>query len=112
MRKKHKQLGDGHVKLVHQALLNYLSNESINHYPETVLQTVHFIIDNYPNIIFVTSKFSMEKPDKEKDLILYMENGNIININLFLIKRGGKIQPKNPGAKSFFSKYFLSKELQ
>lgn len=104
-------LGDEHVKSVQQALLLFIKQQPIDHFPQTVIQTVHFITNLYPNIESITSKFENSNPDQGKDLTLYLKN-NTITVNLFLIRKGGRIQPKNPGAKSFFSKYFLSEQLQ
>lgn len=105
-------IGDEHVKSVHQALTLFLRNKSIIHYPTRVLRTVYFITDVYPNITAATSKFETPHPDYSNDLTLTLDNKKQINVNLFLIKKGSRIQPKNPGAKSFLSKYFLSEELQ
>lgn len=107
-----RQIGDEHVKLVHQALLLFLSNQSIENYPNTVIETVLYITKLYPNINTATSKFDSKHPDQEKDLTLNLENQNTVTINLFVIKKNARIQPKNPGAKSFFTKYFLSESLQ
>ncbi|MFB5193469.1 hypothetical protein ACE198_00930 [Neobacillus sp. KR4-4] len=112
MRKNPRLIGDEHVRSVHQALLLYQGKQSIDHFPETVSQTVYFITTLYPNIISVTSKFETIHPDQAKDLTLYLNDNSHVSVNLFFIKKGGRIQPKNPGAKSFLSKYFLSERLQ
>ncbi len=112
MRKSPRIIGDEHAKSVYHAFLLYLSNNSIEHYPKTVKQTVYFISNHYPNIKYVTSKFETNYPDKAKDLTLYLNNDITIPVNLFVIRSGGRIQPKNPGAKSFLKKYFLSESLQ
>jgi hypothetical protein len=112
MPKSPRHIGDEHVKSVHQALLLHIRDHSIMHYPFTVIETVHFIINNYSNIKFVTSKFDTIHPDHTSDLTLYLNDNSAIPVNLFIIKKGGRIQPKNPGAKSFLKKYFLSEKLQ
>ncbi|WP_341518445.1 hypothetical protein [Bacillus paramobilis] len=110
--KNPKTIGDNHVKSVQQALLQSLNSLSINNYPQTSKETVTFIQGLYPNIDSVTSKFDDPHPDRTNDLTLYLKDGSITYINLFYIKKGGKIQPKNPGAKSFLAKYFLSEDIQ
>jgi hypothetical protein len=105
-------IGDQHVKSVHQALLLHIGKNSLDYFPATVTKTVNFITSQYPNIISVTSKFETSYSDQAKDLTLYLNDNRKISINLFIIKKGGRIQPKNPGAKSFLKKYFLSEKLQ
>ncbi|WP_428910790.1 hypothetical protein [Niallia sp. Krafla_26] len=112
MRKNPRLIGDQHVKLVYEALLKSFNGQKINQFPITVIRTVHFIESLYPNIKSVSSKFDHPNPDQYKDLTLFLDDGKPVTINLFSIKKGGKIQPKNLGAKSFFSKYFLSERLQ
>lgn len=107
-----KTIGDNHVKSVQQALLKSLNSLSIDNYSQTTKETVTFIQGLYPNIDSVTSKFDDLHPDHTNDLTLYLKDGSITYINLFYIKKGGKIQPKNPGAKSFLTKYFLSEDMQ
>lgn len=105
-------IGDKHVKLVYEALELSIQNQSIDQYPLTVSKTVEHITKLYTDIKDVSSKFDSPMPDQEKDLTLYLNNGDIITINLFRIKKGARIQQKNIGAQSFFSKYFLSPDLQ
>jgi len=112
MKKNPRLIGDAHVKSTYQALLQSLKLKNINHFPNTVIQTVLFIENLYPNIKSVTSKFDAPNPSQAADLTLYLDDSQIINLNLFSIKKGGRIQQKNPGAKSFFSKYFSSEQLQ
>lgn len=112
MEKSPRIIGDNHVNYVHQALIKYLGNEPIDHFPLSAKKTVNFITTHYPDIESVKSKFETPHPDLSKDLTLFLNSGKEISVNLFLIKKGGKIQPKNPGAKSFLSKYFLSQSLQ
>ncbi|WP_394234154.1 hypothetical protein [Niallia oryzisoli] len=111
MRKNPRIIGDEHVRDVFRALLHLINKKSIDTFPETAKQTAFYILKLYPNIKSITSKFDSDVPDMETDLTLYFNNDRV-NINLFLIKKGRRIQPKNPGAKSFFSKYFLSNQLQ
>ncbi|MDY8022184.1 hypothetical protein [Paenibacillus polymyxa] len=112
MKKNPRLIGDEHVKDVYQALLKYIKNEPIDYYPKTVTQTVLYITNLYPYIESVKYKFETNNPDQEKDLTLYVNSNQTISVNLFLVRKGGRIQQKNPGAKSFFSKYFLSERLQ
>ncbi|MGG4037633.1 hypothetical protein [Heyndrickxia ginsengihumi] len=112
MKKNPRLIGDMHVKAVQQALQQYIKKEPVAYYPVTVSRTVNFIINLFPNIESVISKFDTNNSNHAKDLILCIDKNKKVSINLFLIKKGGKIQPKNPGAKSFFSKYFLSNPLQ
>lgn len=112
MRKNPRVIGDNHVKLVHQALVKSLNQLSIGEYPKTVRDTVTFINGLYPEIRSVASKFDSSIPDRSKDLTLQLKNNETVSLNLFFIKKGGRIQPKNPGAKSFLAKYFLSEEMQ
>lgn len=107
-----RRIGDEHVYLVHEALIRSINNLSINDYQKTVKETVRYIINLYPNIKSVTSKFDAKNTNLAKDLILYLDDGTKKNVNLFLINRNGRIQTKNLGAKSFFSKYFLSESMQ
>lgn len=108
-----RKLGDKHVHEVHQALMLAINkNPLITTYPKTVRDTVEYIIKLYPNIVSAQSKFQAKNTNLAKDLTLLLEDGSIINVNLFLVKRKAKIQTKNLGAKSFFAKYFLSDSLQ
>lgn len=110
MKENPRQIGDRHVKEVSLALKQYAKKEILGSFPESVLETAKYIISCYPNIKYVFSKFDGDK--KEKDLLLVLEDGSEIDVNLFLIKKGRKIQPKNLGAKSFLKKYFLQENLQ
>ena len=105
-------IGDEHVKSVHQALLCCLNKKSMDDFPNTVTKTVQYIITRYPNVESVTTKFETVHPDQGKDLTLYLSDHTAVPVNLFTLKKGSKIQPKNPGAKSFLNKYFLSDQLQ
>ncbi|GGA80194.1 hypothetical protein [Ornithinibacillus halotolerans] len=107
-----RKIGDKHVFLVHQALTRSLNKLPIEDFTKTVKKTVDFITKLYPNITSVTSKFEQENTNVAKDLTLYLDDGTTKMVNLFLIKKNGKIQAKNIGAKSFFSKYFLSDSVQ
>jgi hypothetical protein len=111
MKVKPKEIGDEHVRSVYKALKQLLNQESIEKYACSVKQTASYLWNLYSEIKEVTSKFDLVNPDQTHDLTLYLENRKI-NVNLFKIKKGSRIQPKNPGAKSFLSKYFLGEELQ
>jgi hypothetical protein len=112
LKRSPKHIGNDHVKLVYQAFLLILQKRPIDAFPETVRETVQYITNLYPNINNIYSKFETNSPDHAKDLTLILNDNTIVNVNLFLIKKKARIQPKNPGAKSFFSNYFLSEELQ
>ncbi|MFP7442937.1 hypothetical protein SFC50_04470 [Bacillus infantis] len=112
MKKNPRLLGDQHVKAVCEALGKYIKQESIDEYPNKIVKTVKYIVSIFPNIQNVESKFSEKHPDLTNDLKLFLNDNATITVNLFLIKKGARIQPKNLGAKSFFSKYFLSQTLQ
>lgn len=112
MSRQPRKIGDTHVKFVKEVIVNLLNNDPINKYPVTAIKTGKFLFEKFPNISRVKSKFDSDKPDFTNDLILYNKNDEVVNVNLFLIKKNAKIQTKNPGAKSFLSKYFLSEELQ
>jgi hypothetical protein len=112
MQNNPRKIGDKHVYLVHQALNLFIKKQPINHFFKTVKETVKYITNLYPDIISITSKFGAENTNVAKDLTLYLDEGTKKTINLFLIKKGGRIQTKNLGAKSFFSKYFLSDSVQ
>lgn len=105
-------IGDKHVKQVYEALSLSLQNHAYHQFPLTVIKTVEFIMDLYPGIKVVSSKFDSPTPDQEKDLTLHLKNGQVIPVNLFQIKKGARIQQKNIGALSFLTKYFLSPDLQ
>ncbi len=107
-----RKTGDEHVKNVYQALKDYLIGNSIQDILETTRATVEYIIQLYPNIKEVQSKFETEKPDLNPDLRLILESNKKVKINLFHTKGKKAIQPKNPGAKSFFKRYFLSEKMQ
>ena len=112
MRKNSRKIGDEHVYMVHQALNLSIGKKAISNFPKAVRETVLYIKRLYPNIISATSKFDEKNTNTAKDLTLYLDDGTMKTVNLFLIKRGGKIQTKNLGAKSFFLKYFLSDPVQ
>jgi len=105
-------IGDEHVKLVHQALINSIHNNPIGNIPKTVLETTNYILKLYPNIKKVYSKFDFKNTNQSKDLTIYLTDNSVETVNLFLVKKGARIQQKNLGAKSFFEKYFLSEHLQ
>lgn len=110
MEKNPRQIGDKHVKEVCIALRRYILKKDIALYPHTIIETVQRINSYHPNIKAVFSKFDIGHT--EKDLLLILEDDSKVDVNLFLIKKGAKIQPKNLGAKSFLEKYFLEKNIQ
>jgi len=94
------------------ALNSYLIDGSIDAFNELVQETAKYILDLYPDIRVVRSKFETEQPDFNPDLLLTLSNDVEIKVNLFRRKGKAAIQPKNLGAKSFLEKYFLSEKLQ
>lgn len=110
MKSNPRLIGDTHVKEVSIALKQSILKKYTDSYSQTTRETVKFINACYPNIKKVFSKFDTGKI--EKDLILILDDDSKIEVNLFLIKKGAKIQPKNLGAKSFLKKYFLEEEIQ
>lgn len=105
-------IGKNHVLKVSQALKKSIAGDSIESFPETIVQTVNFIEQQYPDIESVLGKYENEQPDASPDLELGLTNKQRINVNLFLIRGMASIQPKNLGAKSFLKKYFCSEGLQ
>ncbi|MBE1553200.1 hypothetical protein [Sporosarcina limicola] len=109
---KPSEIGKAHVLQVSSALKYLLAGESIVKFSDPVVQTAHFIKDQYPTIQFVINKFEMEQSDTQPSLLLTLEDQQQVKVNLFLIQGSAAIQPKNLGAKSFFTKYFGSSGLQ
>lgn len=107
-----RKIGDLHVKSVYHTLREYLKGNSIQDISDTTKKTVDYLVQRYPNIKEVYSKFETEKPDLNPDLLLILDNGKEEKINLFYINGKNPIQPKNLGAKSFLEKYFLSQKMQ
>ncbi|WP_129703716.1 hypothetical protein [Priestia megaterium] len=107
-----RKIGDLHVKNVYQTLREYLKGNSIQDISDTTKKTVDYLVQRYPNIKEVYSKFETEKPDLNPDLLLILDNDKKEKINLFYINGKSPIQPKNLGAKSFLEKYFLSPKMQ
>lgn len=109
---KSSKIGRNHVLLVGRALNQLFVGQSIESFPETVVQTVKFICKKYPTIESAVSKYEREHPDLHPDLQLTLSNDEEVNVNLFKIKGSAAIQPKNLGARSFLETYFCSKGLQ
>lgn len=107
-----RHIGDQHVKNVVRACNQQLRNQPIDSASEITLETVKYIFSRFPNVSRIKSKFDFENSDEHPDLIIEEENRRRHEVNLFLVKGTSAIQPKNLGAKSFFTKYFLSHELQ
>lgn len=107
-----RKIGDRHVVAVYSALVDLTQGLTIDDHPPTAISTASYIYNLVPGITSVTSKFNSSNSNTAKDLTLTLENGETKSVNLFLIRKGGTIQPKNPGAGSFLSKYFLSEESQ
>lgn len=107
-----RKIGDLHVKSVYHTLREYLKGNSNQDISDTTKKTVDYLVQRYPNIKEIYSKFETEKPDLNPDLLLILDNGKEEKINLFYINGKNPIQPKNLGAKSFLEKYFLSQKMQ
>lgn len=104
--------GDQHVKDVYHGLQEFIGGQSINSFSNTTKETVQYIVNLYPNIKKVRSKFEEKHPDFNPDLQIILDNDTEIKINLFSIKNNQPVQPKNMGAKSFLKTYFLSETMQ
>lgn len=110
--KKSSEIGKQHVIAVCSGLRKYLKNDPLVNFSEPVRKTVQYIVDLYPDIQSVIHNYETKHPDLNPNLRLTLQNGETVNVNLFYIKGKASIQPKNLGAKSFLSKYFLSQRLQ
>lgn len=110
--KKASSIGKKHVLDVSYALKRAILNKTIDDYNNTVIETVKYILNLYPEIQSVKCKLDMPNSDEHPDLTLRLKNKTEVKIELFLIRGTAAIQPKNLGAKSFFKKYFKSKDLQ
>lgn len=110
--KKQSIIGKQHLLNVHEALMNYVNNKSIEQFPEPIQQTVRYIVEKFKEIKIVQMKYEFLKPDEQPDLIIKLQNNETYNVNLFSLKSSGKIQPKNLGARSFIEKYFDSEKIQ
>ncbi|MEG0449968.1 MAG: hypothetical protein RR595_08940, partial [Lysinibacillus sp.] len=106
------EIGKKHVIDVCRALQSYLKKNAIETFSEPVQETVKYIVELYPNIQVVSNNYETDKPDFNPNLLLTLHNGEVAQVNLFYIKGTATIQPKNLGAKSFLSKYFLSLKMQ
>ncbi|MEG0259330.1 MAG: hypothetical protein RR651_05600 [Lysinibacillus sp.] len=106
------EIGKKHVIDVCRALQSYLKKNAIETFSEPVQETVKYKVELYPNIQVVSNNYETDKPDFNPNLLLTLHNGEVAQVNLFYIKGTATIQPKNLGAKSFLSKYFLSLKMQ
>lgn len=105
-------IGKNHVLGVSEGIKRVLMGRSITRAPDTVKQTVQYILEQYPNIDSVISKYDNKMSDFQPDLLLNLNDSTEVNVNLFIIKGSATIQPKNLGAKSFLEKYFKAKAFQ
>lgn len=105
---KSRLIGDQHVEDVYNVLRYKMLHKS---WPDNTTQlsqqTAAYIWGKFPNPNSISCKLDQSNPDKYNDLIIEKDNVKY-PINLFYIQGNGLIQPKNLGAKSFLSKYFLS----
>lgn len=110
--KKPSTIGKQHLINVHEALMNYVNNKSIDQFPESIQKTVRYIVEKFKEIETVQMKYEFSNPDEQPDLTIKLQNNETYNVNLFSLKSSGKIQPKNLGARSFIEKYFDSEKIQ
>ncbi|WP_421617883.1 hypothetical protein ACAF76_010465 [Brevibacillus sp. TJ4] len=107
-----RQRGDQHVREVHAVLLHKLTTDTWPEQASSVsLQTARYVWEKFPHPDNILCKFDYPNPDDHNDLII-IKGPTSYPVNLFIVKGSGIIQPKNPGAKSFLSRYFLTEELQ
>jgi hypothetical protein len=104
--------GDQHVKKVEKKINQILNEKDMGDESDLVDKTALKVVELFPNIAEVKSKFHFEQPDLRADLTITLDNNEKRDVNLFLIKGNSKIQPKNIGAKSFLRKYFFANRLQ
>lgn len=109
---KQKKIGELHNINVSEALKKKLDGQDIADYSKPVQLTVETIINKFPTIKHVAGKYDCVRPDDEPSLKLTLSENKVVKINLFSMKTRGKIQPKNPGVKSFMEKYFQATETQ
>lgn len=106
-----KKQGNNHVIGVKTALESFLKGEEPKELPSAV-KTAEFILASYADTMSVRSKFDFQNSDSHSDLTLYLKTGDEIKVNLFKVLGNSGIQPKNVGAQSFISTYFLNNDLQ
>ncbi len=110
---KPRTIGDLHVIGVKKELDRYLKSGSFSATDSLEGMTANYIVRMFRGINNVCSKFEFHNSNDMPDLLInVLDKAEPININLYKIRDNRRIQPKNPGAKSFLSKYFLSDELQ
>ncbi|MBW9234769.1 hypothetical protein JQK62_21485, partial [Leptospira santarosai] len=90
------------------ALNSCLLDKPIDAYNDLVQETAKYILELYPDIRAVRSKFETDQPDFNPDLLLTLSKDIEIKVSLFRIKGKSAIQPKNIGAKKFFYKKYFS----
>lgn len=109
---KSRLIGDQHVEEVYMALRNkMLAGYWPSNITEPSKQTAAYIFKKITAPTSIVCKLDQANPDKFNDLMIEKDNIKY-PINLFLVQGNGPIQPKNLGAKSFLSKYFLSIDMQ
>lgn len=112
MANKQKSSGNTHTRNTSLYLKELIQEHPLaQHHNDPDLMVAKFLYMNFPNLKDVKSKFDFSRPDHHPDLYLYLEN-KTVPVHLFSIKKNGKIQLKNPGAKSFLHKYFALPEAQ
>ncbi len=109
---KSRFIGDHHLLNVYEDIL-YKLNYGIWCEDVSTLtrQTSEYILEKFPNPEEVICKLEKQNPDAHHDLVI-IKSGKRHPINLFIVNGSSTIQPKNLGAKSFLSKYFLSESMQ
>lgn len=107
-----KNKGNEHVMSTKKALVQLLMNAEICGVSDSAIETAKSIINSFPGIQSVHSKFESSHPDLENDITLILRSGKEVPISMFTMEGSGDIQPSNPGAKSFILKYFNNSKLQ
>jgi len=106
MIRKQKFSGNQHTKDVAMYLEQLIQEKLF--LPQEKLPAVvvaQFLFTQFPRTSEVKTKFDFERADHHADLYIYQDE-HVYPIHLFSLKKNTTIQPKNPGAKSFLSKYF------
>ena len=83
---KSSTIGKIHVLDINNALKLIIKGKSIKHYNDIVVRTVKYIINLYPDIKLVQSKFDMLNYNESPDLTITLKDETMVPIELFLIQ--------------------------